>query len=42
MADRVENLGTERIGQLTGTQDSEGQLLLKVTDSWTVQGVYLG
>ena len=42
MIDRIENLGTERVGQLTGSRDPEGRLLLNFTDSWDVQGVDLG
>jgi hypothetical protein len=42
MVDRVESLGTERIGQLTGSRDPEGRLLLNVTNPWTAEGVDLG
>jgi hypothetical protein len=42
MTDLIEWLGTERLGQLTGSRDPQGRLLINVTTSWGVEGVDLG
>jgi hypothetical protein len=42
MADLIENLSTQRVGQLTGSRDPQGRLLMNVTSPWTVEGVDLG
>ncbi|MFF9212948.1 hypothetical protein [Streptomyces sp. NPDC014791] len=42
MTGQVTPLGTQRIGQLTGSRDPESRILLNDTESWTVAGVDLG